>query len=355
MESGIAFHHSAMPRYVQVEIVEAFNKEILNTLACTTTLTEGVNTTAKNVVIYSDKKGSSDLSGFDYKNVKGRAGRFMSHFVGRIFSFHKITEEEKGIIDFHFYDNEDLESDEVLYIDASDLRPKAQEKRLRVEKELHSMMIPIEIVKKNKYIETEKQISLVKYLRGNPQIRRHFQSHVGHMDSELLGAIIDLSHQFLFNKHDAEDKNFGLSDLKRQTRYYAFYQPSHYQLIKNQNGKSVDTNVRKAFYLISHYFEFALPKYLTCFMNLYEFVAKENGEDYELGLKHIITKIQYGFSGQHEIILKEAGVPDGIIRKMSNSVKTCRTADEMRSYMRINPEKINTLTEYEKEMLFRLM
>ena len=70
LEAGVAFHHGAMPRYIQAELVDSFNRGDIDTLVCTTTLTEGVNTTAKNVIVFSDQKGIVALSGFDYKNIK---------------------------------------------------------------------------------------------------------------------------------------------------------------------------------------------------------------------------------------------------------------------------------------------
>lgn len=64
---GVAFHHSGIPKYIQTEIVELFNSGVINTIVCTPTLTEGVNTTAKNVVFYDTTKADIDLTGFEVK------------------------------------------------------------------------------------------------------------------------------------------------------------------------------------------------------------------------------------------------------------------------------------------------
>src|SRR6185312_8571095 len=109
LKAGIAFHHGSLPKYIQTEIIDLFNSGELDAIVCTSTIIEGVNTTAKNVIIYDQYKGPDELTGFDVKNIKGRAGRFLSHFIGNIYSLVPLKEDEnKGIIEFGFYDNEEL-------------------------------------------------------------------------------------------------------------------------------------------------------------------------------------------------------------------------------------------------------
>lgn len=85
LKKGIGIHHGLVPKYIQQEIISLFNDGILKVLICTTTITEGVNTTAKNIIILSGKKGTKALKKFDAQNIEGRAGRFMTHYKGRVF------------------------------------------------------------------------------------------------------------------------------------------------------------------------------------------------------------------------------------------------------------------------------
>src|SRR5262249_38040954 len=52
LSQGIGVHHAQMPRWLGQYIVRAFNAGRLDYLVCTSTLIEGVNTAAKNVIIY---------------------------------------------------------------------------------------------------------------------------------------------------------------------------------------------------------------------------------------------------------------------------------------------------------------
>lgn len=85
LKYGIGVHHGLVPKYIQNEIIRLFNESKLKVLICTTTITEGVNTTAKNMIILSGKKGSKELKKFDAQNIEGRAGRFMQHYQGHIY------------------------------------------------------------------------------------------------------------------------------------------------------------------------------------------------------------------------------------------------------------------------------
>lgn len=61
LQNGIGIHHGYIPKYIQKEIIEFFNQGVLDTIISTTTITEGINTSAKNMIVMSDKKGTKPL------------------------------------------------------------------------------------------------------------------------------------------------------------------------------------------------------------------------------------------------------------------------------------------------------
>ncbi|ADK04866.1 DEAD/DEAH box helicase [Bacillus anthracis] len=359
LERGVAFHHSAMPKHIQSEIVDSFNKELVDVLICTSTLTEGVNTTAKNVIIYDNFKGKSDfyLNGFDVKNIKGRAGRFLSHFLGKVIVLEEIhQEEEKGIIEFSYYDDENLNIEETIQVDRDDLSGKNLQRRLAAEEELNMRRIPLSVIKMNKFIPVHQQINLINFLRKNSKVLRYltFQSSIP--NKWQLVEILELCHQYLFNQRDKEDKNFHISNLIRLTNFYIYKSPLIRDLINNQNGKHIDTKVRSTFYLISHYFEFTLPRYLTIFENLFNFVYKEryNKSD-AISLKTLITKLEFGYINKHEVALREAGVPVNIINKIGEKFKDCEDLEEIRIKIKLDPFLLEELTSFEQNLLLKYL
>lgn len=121
--NGIGIHHGSVPKYIQKYIIQLFNSGYLKILVCTTTITEGVNTNAKNIVVLHAKKGAKALKPFDAKNIKGRAGRFQHHFKGRLISlerdFNIILEAEDSNIQHKNYDAE-TKKDEIDFFMTED-------------------------------------------------------------------------------------------------------------------------------------------------------------------------------------------------------------------------------------------
>ena len=74
---GIAIHDGSLQKHISNSIINYFNNKRLHYIFCTSTIIEGVNTSAKNVVIYDEKKGPNGIDYFDYSNICGRSGRMM--------------------------------------------------------------------------------------------------------------------------------------------------------------------------------------------------------------------------------------------------------------------------------------
>ncbi|MFT9497500.1 DEAD/DEAH box helicase, partial [Anaerosolibacter sp.] len=88
LERGYLIHNGQIPvgtRIFQLDYYE--QSSIYNKLLCTSTLLEGVNTTAKNIIITkpsrkSARPGEEPFSAFDFFNLVGRTGRLFKHYIG---------------------------------------------------------------------------------------------------------------------------------------------------------------------------------------------------------------------------------------------------------------------------------
>lgn len=83
---GIGIHTGKIHRslsQLQIKIFE--ENEGLSTIISTSSIIEGVNTSAENIILWTKKNGSSYLNSFSYKNVIGRAGRMFKYFIGHIY------------------------------------------------------------------------------------------------------------------------------------------------------------------------------------------------------------------------------------------------------------------------------
>lgn len=92
LKKGIGIYVSPIPRYIKREIVNLFNHSLLKMLIVTTAFSEGVNSSAKNIIITSRVAGSNKkLTTLDLLNLSGRAGRFGIYSVGNIFVVNNDT------------------------------------------------------------------------------------------------------------------------------------------------------------------------------------------------------------------------------------------------------------------------
>ena len=83
MERGFLVHNGQLSTGIRMLQLELYNEDTsFNTLLCTSTLLEGVNTTAKHVIISKAARYPDDFDAFDFYNLVGRSGRLFKHYLG---------------------------------------------------------------------------------------------------------------------------------------------------------------------------------------------------------------------------------------------------------------------------------
>lgn len=88
---GIAYHHGKLPMHVRRTLEKAIVSKQINNVVCTTTLMQGVNMPAQNIIIrnphlYLKKTDTAaELSNYEMANLRGRAGRLLKDFIGRTY------------------------------------------------------------------------------------------------------------------------------------------------------------------------------------------------------------------------------------------------------------------------------
>ncbi len=338
--------HSGVPKFIQTEIVELFNSGLINIIVCTPTLTEGVNTSAKNVVFYDTTKAHINLTGFEVKNIIGRSGRFGQHFVGRAIFLEKHVEQDNiDEIRFPFFDYDQLPLEDYLQIEDNDLPPSGLKRKDTVISMALQQRVPIDVLRKNKYINFEKQLSLIKYLKDNPLLRG--QLYIKHKlpDKAQVDIIMHLIHDILFSDSDKKDA-WTTGNLSRLVKYQIYYNPSIKQLITQHSAKKEDTKIRNILELVYKYFEFSLPKYIIALENILNFVY---GDDISLGM--MATHLQYGNDETYNILLTDAGVPKSIISHLSPYIKDTGNIKEIKATIESNPHSLKGLSTIEIKML----
>ncbi|MEY9516160.1 helicase-related protein [Bradyrhizobium elkanii] len=126
---GIGVHHGGVPRALQQYFIRQFNDRKVPYLVCTSTIIEGVNTVAKNVVVYDRRKSKSVLEHFTYKNIEGRAGRMNHYFVGKVYVLEAPPTDKSFSVEFPVgVQRETTPLSLLLSLPDDDLRPISKER-----------------------------------------------------------------------------------------------------------------------------------------------------------------------------------------------------------------------------------
>lgn len=106
VSKGIGIHTGYLHRSLSQVQVRLFEEEAgLLFVVSTSSIIEGVNTSAKNVILWSNKSGTKGIDYFTYGNIKGRSGRMFRHFVGDVFNLEKVPTESDSNLSIEVSNN----------------------------------------------------------------------------------------------------------------------------------------------------------------------------------------------------------------------------------------------------------
>lgn len=328
LKYGIGIHHGLVPKYIQKEIINLFNRGILLYLISTTTITEGVNTSAKNIIITSNKKGRKNLKPFDAKNIAGRAGRFLQHFSGRVIivdnNFEEVLTSNEDELQHKNYDIDSKKTD-VDYTITSDeyLSKDDSEKKEKIFEEVRKRNIPREIIEQYKTVSISDKIiiydrmqiltpmqlaelkALISRLNYNMQISWNgFQEIINILKPIIRDAkLLELA--------DATCKDSDFSLITAKVHYYlkgGFFGLLQY----NTRGTRYDDAMRNTADMVYNVFKYQLVKYLGVFNLIYQNVmAQKEGVSIDKisGITTLLQKLEYNAFSSKALILSDYGVP----------------------------------------------
>lgn len=384
LKKGIGVHHGVVPKYIQKEIIDLFNdkENDLKLLAATTTVTEGVNTTAKNMIVYKSSKGSGKhgkpLLKFDAKNIAGRAGRFMEHYVGRVITldnvFLEVIEKEGKPIEHKNY-NKETEKNEVEYEmtknEFLDDRIKIQIQELN---ELQNQLgIPQSIMNQFKVISKRQKLIIYQQMLSLSQtkissIKRliaNLNSTTMRLDkdgfqvildtlfpeikNETLRSLIDKKYRDKFNGNEYSILFVYLNQYITNG-YLSIYEHYLQKELTNKKitlqsdktdliAKCVDNAMRHSSELLYNTFKYQLVKYLGVFNLMFKvYVSIKENKTIEdaAGIDILLTKLEYNAFNEQAKIASDYGVPNKIV-----AYYDANTAEQKRSI-------INSFDNYEK-------
>ncbi len=341
LKNKIGIHHGLVPKYIQKEIISLFNNGDIDVLISTTTITEGVNTSAKNLLVLSTNKGNKPLKTFDAKNIAGRAGRFLYHYSGRVLI---INKEFKDIIDgsddeikHKNYDESSIK-DEIDYFITDDefLTNNDKLKKEEVIKQYRERNIPDVIMNMYKVISYSDKIDVHDNLKtlsidypANYKAIQEFIRKIAYnltLDyngfNNFLWVIRPIIKNEQLQRLSRPNEDGTPSILTHLLYFYlkdGFIGSVKFK-IKKQNKKT-DEAIRESSRFVFNTLKYQLVKYLGVFNLMYKFIESQRlNKDIDdiTGIDKLLIKLEYNSTSEKGKLASDYGVPNKIIEYYDN-------------------------------------
>lgn len=333
LKYGIGIHHGLVPKYIQREIIKLFNAGTISILISTTTITEGINTTAKNMIVMSNRKGDKMLKRFDAQNIAGRAGRFNSHFSGRVITvdndFLQTIFEEGECLKHKGYDIKSKKTD--VDLDISPNYYLSNEEKLRkaeIEEIVRNSELPEIIISSFKTISKIDKVKLYARIRqincADRLLIESFCKQIayGRFNWEgfdlICKILVDLVKEPELNLLMTQQTKSGHVLLTPKVYYYL--QDGFMGAINNEKEyykRTTDAAIRESAKMIYNMFRYQLSKYLGIFDLLYRYeLSKLRGKDIDEipGISYLIQRLEYGSTIEKAKKANDYGVPYSIVK-----------------------------------------
>jgi len=307
-QNGIAIHHGKLPRSLGQLFVQLFNEGELKLLICTSTLIEGVNTSAANVFVYDKKISSTDFDFFSFANIRGRVGRMMRHYVGSVFLYFEPPEEIETNVDVPILSDPGSSTDYILANVAPDL---LSEEGVERREQLPSRTgIEFHIFKEFGSLGTETLIELntlvVESLAQDPELLmwKGFPNGKQRKHLALLIVPVLLSSRHSIGLYTGGQVSWMWGMLQKCRTLAAFLRFFGRTFVREDEGETVSDSVENAFKFLQAC-EYTFPTIIIAV----EALVKSNSGDDTANYFPFVSSLENWFKPEWMKQIDEIGIP----------------------------------------------
>lgn len=358
VRSGIAYHHAQLPRAIGSHIVDLFNESKINILICTSTLIEGVNTNAKNIIIYDDcitRKTKLDM--FTFNNISGRSGRMFEHFVGNVYIFGEKPQLTLPLIDIPIITQSEQASDSLLLHLGPDVN---DENKSKIRKYYEQEILPVSLLLKHQGIDPNRLIKFAESLMQNCGAWNKKMVWDGihptgiqlkHL-STLMFDYFNISAMASGAVRSASQLNKKLIDII-QTVDDKKLIASEYDYWKKEHGYTVDDAIQSVFRFKKNIVSYNLPRIIYAINDIQSLVFKRfeyNYGDYTA----FAASLENFYLPPAINSLEEFGIPTQIAKKMTDNIAISDLENfdnVLSSLSKLSEPSLSCLTKFEREFI----
>jgi len=351
---SIAFHHGALPRHLGSSIVDAFNNGSIKYLFCTATLIEGVNTSAKNIILFDKRKGLKPIDYFDYRNIAGRSGRMKKYFIGNVIKFEEEPTQLELDIDIPILTQKNAPLELLVHLDDKELTDESREKLSILKGKEEGLL---KLIKNNSGVSVEGQLKMVDSLENNLRDFHQMIAWTGYPKYNELAPLLRLIWESLISQNENKANIRTPEQLAVIAIQYYNYKSINGIINHSINDifwikKIPDSQERIdyiSFYILNvvrHWFDYKLPKLLGVASKIQEYVFKKNGlhpGEYSF----FANQLENAFLPNNLVMLMEYDIPNSAIRKLFQYVGTIDSPEAiLKKITQLDLSKTN-LNKYE--------
>lgn len=352
IESGIGVHHGKIPRALAQKSVDLFNRGLLNYLICTSTLIEGVNTKARNVIIYDDIVNRKKMDFFSFNNICGRSGRMNSFMIGNIYTFYEQPRPELPFVNIPVLDDDTAYVPDNLLINMDD-EDLSVESRQRLTKYKKQRLLSSELLKKHSYLKLDNLMDLGKCLVNMSHSELEGLIWKGEPDYNELKIVCNLIWQYIVKS------NKKISNVSSGAQLcYKIHQfekcksiPNYLNSILSGNKNAVDNNVEieNALDFMRQWLNYKFPRYLMALQDVVNEILKKR--DLPLcDYSHYASCVESYFQPSYVIPFDECGLPIQISAKIRKFIKGDRVDSALESLRKLEVKELH-LSSFEKKYI----
>lgn len=326
LKKGVAYHYGKVPSTVRASIEKLASDKKLKFIFSTSTLLQGVNLPAKNIILFNPYKGSRQpMERRDFLNLIGRAGRLKYEFQGNIWCIDPSDWENKS------FEGEKLQTIESYYVkilnekansilelakdyknnenydflpvfgkfyadfligesklqDNKKLQNKEELQEILDECDKYSLELPANIIQKHYSIHPKSLNDLYLFFRNEIDLSKWIPKNVFQKKKEFP-SYEDGTYERLLKIFEKID-NIFLSRANNQYRLYAKYafswihdntlseiiEDNHSFYLQTNPERTINTSIRETLEIIESFVRFKYVLYTSAYTDILKVIITE--------------------------------------------------------------------------------
>lgn len=352
LRHGIGIHHGQLPRALGQFMVKAFEDGRLRWLVATGTLIEGVNTHARHVVIYDQKRpGNRKMNAFTFRNISGRCGRMFHHFSGDVWLFGKRPAEDLPAVDIPILSQgDDAPTSLLQHVDDEDLTDRSRERLDPYEQQTD---LSSATLRANVGLDLDGQLALARALRAEPDRYYWALRFQGMPKYDQLEEIVGLIWTHFGGGGLSSSYTKTPKQLTRQLMNFSFKGTTKAlidEAVTQEPTADVDKLVKDVCLFVRNIVAFTFPVRLRALDRIQREVFTSLGRQ-PGNFAGYIARVEGLFLEQPLVALDEYGVPPELATKLRSALRPDGDLDAVLGRLRDIDASQPSLTSFESELV----